>query len=74
MKKNLILLGVLFIGFTSFAQNTNNVQLGVRGGANFATVAGDDFDSPEVNFLNQPKTKIRSPQKIYHYKKTSILL
>ncbi|MBW8241434.1 PorT family protein [Muricauda oceani] len=47
MKKNLILLGVLFVGLTSFAQNTNNVQLGVRGGANFATVAGDDFDSPD---------------------------
>jgi len=47
MKKNLIILGTLFIGLTAFAQNTNNVQLGARGGVNFATVASDDVDSPD---------------------------
>ncbi|WP_318308448.1 porin family protein [Flagellimonas crocea] len=47
MKKNLLILGVLLAGLTTYGQNTNNVQLGVRGGANFATVAGDGFDSPD---------------------------
>ncbi|MDF0705677.1 porin family protein [Flagellimonas okinawensis] len=47
MKKNVMLIGALLIGITSFAQNTNNVQLGVRGGTNFATVAGDNYDSPD---------------------------
>lgn len=47
MKKSILIIAILFIGATSFAQNSNNVQLGVRGGANFATVAGDDYDSPD---------------------------
>lgn len=47
MKKNVLIIVAFLTGVTCFAQNTNNVQLGVRGGANFATVAGDDFDSPD---------------------------
>ena len=38
---------MLFIGLTAFAQNTNNVQLGARGGVNFSSVASDDVDSPD---------------------------
>lgn len=47
MKKNVLIIAALMVGSICLAQNTNNVQLGVRGGANFATVAGDDFDSPD---------------------------
>ncbi|MEW2922235.1 porin family protein [Flagellimonas marina] len=47
MKTNVLIIAALLVGSICIAQNTNNVQLGVRGGANFATVAGDDFDSPD---------------------------
>ncbi|MEH6679943.1 MAG: porin family protein [Sediminicola sp.] len=48
MKKNVIMVAALLTGISSFAQSwTSEFQLGARGGANFATVAGDDYDSPD---------------------------
>ncbi len=47
MKKNVLIIVAFLTGVACFAQNTNNVQLGARGGVNFATVAGDDFESPD---------------------------
>ena len=29
-------------------------------------IFSDDFESPDVNFLNHPKTNAKPPQKIYH--------
>lgn len=49
MKKLIVLTVIAIFAFgTSFAQaDSDLVQIGVRGGANFATVTGDDFDDPD---------------------------
>lgn len=48
MKKSVLIVAALLTGITSFAQSwTSEFQFGARGGANFATVAGDDYDSPD---------------------------
>jgi opacity protein-like surface antigen len=48
MKKVLTLLILITAGSSLFAQSwSDKFQFGIKGGANFATVAGDDFDSPD---------------------------
>lgn len=48
MKKAVFFVLFIFINLTTHAQAwTDNFQIGVRGGLNFATVTGDDFDSPD---------------------------
>jgi opacity protein-like surface antigen len=47
MKKSAMLLAALLTGTIGFAQSPATVQLGARGGANFATVTSDDIDSPD---------------------------
>ncbi|WP_158974043.1 porin family protein [Cellulophaga sp. L1A9] len=48
MKKVVALLVFMTAGSSLFAQSwSDKFQIGVKGGANFATVAGDDFDSPD---------------------------
>jgi hypothetical protein len=48
MKRNVLIIAALLTGFASFAQAwTSEFQFGARGGANFATVAGDDYESPD---------------------------
>ncbi len=47
--RKLFILGILFVsGSSLMAQSwSDKFQIGVKGGLNFATVAGDDFDSPD---------------------------
>tara|TARA_R110000868_G_scaffold21640_5_gene89727 strand:- start:294 stop:881 length:588 start_codon:yes stop_codon:yes gene_type:complete len=48
MKKVVALVVFFTAGTSLFAQSwSDKFQLGVKGGANFATVVGDDFDSPD---------------------------
>ena len=48
MKKVILLTAILMTGFAASAQTwSDDVQFGVRGGLNFSTVTGDDFDSPD---------------------------
>ena len=51
MKNNVFLLGLLAITFgiseVSAQAWSDRFQIGARGGVNFSTVAGDDFDSPD---------------------------
>ncbi|HET8838581.1 MAG TPA: porin family protein [Flavobacteriaceae bacterium] len=44
----LVIVFTLFGAFSAQAQNsTDLIQFGVKAGANFATITGDDFESPE---------------------------
>lgn len=44
----LVIVFALFGAFSTQAQNsTDLIQFGVKAGANFATITGDDFESPE---------------------------
>ncbi|MDV6167957.1 porin family protein [Flavobacterium sp. DG1-102-2] len=49
--KTLSAAALLFAGATVYAQDPSNTNMspsfGVKGGVNFATVTGDDFDSPD---------------------------
>jgi len=48
MKKIGVFVLCITTGVSAFAQSwSDNFQLGVKGGVNLATVAGDDFDSPD---------------------------
>ncbi|WP_047419454.1 porin family protein [Cellulophaga sp. Hel_I_12] len=48
MKKIVVLAIVLATGASAMAQTwSNKVQVGVKAGLNFATVAGNDFESPD---------------------------
>jgi len=48
MKKIVVFAIILATGASAMAQSwTDKVQVGIKGGLNFATVAGDDFESPD---------------------------
>ncbi|MEL4307567.1 porin family protein [Joostella sp. CR20] len=48
MKKHILIIAILFVGTVAHAQSwSDKFQLGARGGLNFASVAGDDIDSPD---------------------------
>ncbi|MGB5819179.1 MAG: porin family protein [Saonia sp.] len=48
MKKAALFLTFILVSFSITAQTwSDKFQIGVRGGLNLATVAGDDFDSPD---------------------------
>lgn len=49
MKKAALFLTLIFCSTFLFAQQDvdNKIQFGARGGVNFATITGDDFESPE---------------------------
>lgn len=48
MKKSIILFAMLLVSIGASAQAwSEQVQFGARGGVNFSTVTGDDYDSPD---------------------------
>ena len=48
MKKSIILFAMLLVSIGASAQAwSEQVQFGARGGVNFSTVIGDDYDSPD---------------------------
>lgn len=48
MKKYVFLIAIMLVSINASAQTwSEQVQIGVRGGVNFSTVAGDDLESPD---------------------------
>lgn len=49
MKKQVVLIAFLFAGYFASAQAwSEKVQLGLKGGVNFSSVTGDNFESPDA--------------------------
>lgn len=46
MRKSMLLIAVALFGFTSMSAQ-EFVMFGAKGGVNFATIAGDDYNSPD---------------------------
>ncbi|PKV50202.1 opacity protein-like surface antigen [Aquimarina sp. MAR_2010_214] len=48
MKKTILFFSIILCSATTIAQDSDKqIQLGVRGGVNFTTITGDDFESPK---------------------------